>query len=196
MRLSLRTLRRTAAAIIAGTVAAAVIASCRGESATAPSAGPSAIAAAPAAGQQQLLGLPLGDVPLIGGLAQGLLSCNVTRSYSASQTIGSAGGVLKVGPHTLVVPKGALAANTLISASAPSGGTVQVHFEPSGLRFATPTALTMSYQDCGLVQGLLVKVVYVDSRSNILEVLTSLPNLLDRTVTAPVSHFSNYALAE
>ena len=191
MRFSFRTLRRTAAAIIAGTVAAAVIASCRGETATAPSA----IAAAPAA-QQQLLGLPLGDVPLIGGLTQGLLSCNVTRSYSASQTIGSAGGVLKVGPHTLVVPKGALTANTLISASAPSGHTVQVHFEPSGLRFATPTALTMSYQDCGLVQGLLVKIVYVDSHSSILEVLTSLPNLLSRTVTAPVNHFSNYALAE
>ena len=189
---SFRTLRRAAAAIVAGAVAAVVIASCRGEGATAPSAPVAASATAP----QRLLGLPLGDVPLVGGLTKGLLSCDVRQGYSASKTIGSAGGVISVGAHTLVIPPGALASNTLISASAPAGSTVQVHFEPSGLRFAKPTALTMSYGDCGLVQGLLVKVVYVDSRSNILEVLTSLPNLLNRTVTAPVSHFSNYALAD
>ena len=94
-----------------------------------------------------------------------------------------------------MVPQGALSSNVTISASTIAGKTVQVHFEPEGLKFSKSAALTMSYASCGLVNGLGLKVVYVDGRT-ILEVLPSLPNLLNQTVTGSLSHFSNYALAD
>ena len=181
------TLRRLSVAV-AITLAALTTWSCGADrTLTAPVAPPIA-SAQPA----NLLGIDLG------GLDIGLLSCNVTTSYSASKTIGTGGGTLRVGPHTLVVPAGALASNVTITATAPRGRTVEVHFEPEGLRFSKPAPLTMRYSSCGLVNGLLLKVVYVDDdrQRRILEILPSLPNLLSRTVTAPLGHFSNYALAD
>ena len=159
-------------------------------SCTAADRAPTATSASAPRAPGDLLGLDLN----VAGLQ--LLSCKVTQSYSASKTIGPAGGSLKVGPHTLTVPAGALSQEVLISASAPAGQTVQVHFEPEGLRFALPTSLTMSYSQCGLVDGLLLRVVYVNDQQSILEVLPSIANLLNRTVTGKVGHFSNYALAD
>ena len=137
-----------------------------------------------------------GTTEVLGSAVHGLLACKATKSYSSSARIGSAGGMLRVGPHTLVVPQGALASTVTITADAPRGEYVMVHFEPEGLQFRKPTALTLSYSQCGLVNGLLLKVVYVDDDRNILETLLSVPNLLDRSVTGQVGHFSNYALAE
>ena len=169
--------------VVAIAVAAATGWSCaRGSDAT--------TAPVAATGQSaDLLGIDLG------GLDLGLLSCKSVPSYSATTVIGSAGGTLTVGPHTLVVPQGALSSNVTISASTIAGKTVQVHFEPEGLKFSKSAALTMSYASCGAINGLGLKVVYVDGRT-ILEVLPSLPNLLNQTVTGSLSHFSNYALAD
>lgn len=141
-------------------------------------------------------GVVSGGDDFVGGALHGLLSCSSSRSYSSSASIGPAGGALRVGPHTLFVPRGALRRTVRISADAPAGDIVQVHFEPEGLQFARPTYLTMSYAQCGLVNGLLLKVVYIDEDRSILETLLSVPNVLNRTVTGRVSHFSNYALAE
>ena len=141
-------------------------------------------------------GVVSGTTEVLGSTVHGLLACKVTKSYSSSARIGSAGGMLRVGPHTLVVPRGALASSVTITANAPTGDNVTVHFEPEGLHFSKPSALTLSYSQCDVVNGLLLKVVYVDDDLNILETLLSVPNLFDRSVTGKVNHFSNYALAE
>ena len=55
---------------------------------------------------------PLGPVPpppqasLIGSLLQatGLLTCTPMPTTTATQTVGSAGGVIKIGPHALAIP--------------------------------------------------------------------------------------------
>ena len=136
---------------------------------------------------------------LLGGVTStttGLLSCKVWSTTTASATIGSGGGVIRVGRHSLLVPPGALTSPTTITATAPRGNTVLVEFEPKGLKFDRPTALTLSYRDCGLLGGLLLNVVYVDRNQNILEILPSLNNLLNMTVTGRVDHFSGYALAD
>ena len=69
-----------------------------------------------------------------------------------------------------------------------------------GLKFSQPTALTLSYRDCGLTGSLLgsvlLDVVYVDDKQSVLEILPSLNNLVGRTVTGRVDHFSGYALAD
>src|SRR6266550_1843318 len=91
---------------------------------------------------------PAPDASLIGGLlgATGLLKCSDLPYTSATETIGPDGGSLSAGPHTLVIPPGALSAPTTITMTAPRGlGVNAVKFAPEGLRFATPATLTMSY---------------------------------------------------
>jgi len=132
--------------------------------------------------------------------ATGLISCNVSETRYGSAWVGPSGGVVRVGAHSLVIPRGALKSYTRITATAPKGSTVLVDFQPHGLKFEVPTALTLSYRECGLVGnllgGLVLDVVYVDDKQTILEILPSLNDLLGQRVTGRVDHFSGYALAD
>ena len=74
------------------------------------------------------------------------------------------------------------------------GKTNSVRFSPEGLRFQKPAVLTMNYQNCALVL-LQKKIVYTDEQLKVLEVLRSLDLFRSRTVSAPIDHFSRYAVA-
>src|SRR2546428_5731274 len=50
--------------------------------------------------------------------AASLLTCSPLSYDSATQTIGAAGGVIQVGPHTLSIPPGALTDTVTITAVA------------------------------------------------------------------------------
>lgn len=136
---------------------------------------------------------------LIGSLvgATGLLKCSALPYASSSATIGAAGGRISAGPHTLVIPPGALAAPATITMTAPTGlGVNAVKFQPEGLQFKTPASLTMSYANCSLLGKLLPKrIAYTDDNLNILSYLLSLDNLLSKNVTGKVNHFSDYVIA-
>jgi len=142
---------------------------------------------------------PAPDASLIGALLgpTGLLKCSALPYASDVETIGPLGGVLRAGPHTLVIPPGALSAPTTITMTAPTGlGVNAVKFAPEGLRFITPAALTMSYSNCSLLGKLLPKrIAYTDDNLNILTYLLSLDNLLSKNVTGKVNHFSDYVIA-
>ena len=106
--------------------------------------------------------------------------------------------MLRVGPHTLVIPPGALSKNTVISAQAPSSKYAQVIFSPHGLQFNNriKPVLTLSYAHCnGLLTIIKPKIVYVDKNLNILETLLSLNISFNKSVSAPLSHFSSYMVA-
>jgi hypothetical protein len=135
---------------------------------------------------------------LLGGITSGLLSCPALPAASATKSIGTAGGTITVGPHTLVIPAGALSSTTTIKASIKQEKNIRVTFSPDGLQFAKPAVLTMSYAHCGLLSGLkLRRIVYVSPNlSTILERLLSLDNIFSRKVTAPIKHFSDYAVEE
>ena len=143
--------------------------------------------------------VPAPDASLIGGLLgpTGLLKCSDLPYASDTETIGPLGGVLRAGPHSLVIPPGALTAPTTITMTAPTGlGVNAVTFQPEGLRFATPAALTMSYSNCSLLGNLLPKrIAYTDDNLNIISYLLSLDNLLSKNVTGKVNHFSDYVIA-
>lgn len=145
-------------------------------------------------------GLIDGLTGTLGGVTGGLISCDVKETTYGAAWIGPSGGVVRVGPHALVIPRGALTSYTRIRGTAPKGKTVLVDFEPHGLKFAQSTALALSYKECGLtgtlLGGLLLDVVYVDDRQSILEVLPSLNDLLNQRVIGRVDHFSGYALAD
>ena len=142
---------------------------------------------------------PPPQADLIGSLlsATGLLKCSNLPYASSTQTIGVGGGVISAGPHTLVIPPGALAAPTAITMTAPTGlGVNAVKFRPEGLRFTTPAALTMSYANCSLLGKVLPKrIAYTDDNLDILSYLLSLDNLLSKRVTGKVNHFSDYVVA-
>jgi hypothetical protein len=126
----------------------------------------------------------------------GLLKCNPMPTYTATKTIGSAGGVISVGPHALVIPQGALRTPTTITATAPSGRVNRVQFEPEGLEFERSATLSMSYANCNLLGKILPKrIAYVDDDLNILYYLLSLDILQLRRVQGRVDHFSSYAVA-
>ena len=135
---------------------------------------------------------------LVGSLlsATGLLRCTPLPYASASKVIGPDGGQLRVGPHTLTIPAGALAQPVLITAEAPSETVNSVRFSPQGLVFARPAALTMSYANCNLLGRLVPKhIAYTTDDLTILSYLLSLDNLFQKQVTGQLQHFSRYALA-
>jgi hypothetical protein len=123
-----------------------------------------------------------------------LLSCTAQTHTTRTQTIGSAGGTIVVGTHRLVIPAGALSTPVKISAEQVTGRVNSVRFSPDGLKFAKPATLTLSYANCSPL--LLVKrVVYTNELLGILELLPSLDDLRTKTVSAPIRHFSRYAVA-
>ena len=132
------------------------------------------------------------------GLLGGLLACTPLPEATASGVIGPAGGTLRVGPHVLTIPAGALSDTVTITALAPSEAVNSITFAPHGLVFnlAARPVLGMSYANCPLLGQLLPKrIVYTSDLLEILEVLTSIDNLLAKRVSAPLDHFSRYAVA-
>jgi hypothetical protein len=124
-----------------------------------------------------------------------LLLCSPQKYAVTTQTIGPKGGEIVVGSHRLKIPKDALSKKTKITAEQIRGSTNSIRFSPEGLRFRRPAELTMSYENCVLVL-LQKKIVYTDEKLNILEVLkASLDLFKKKTVTAPIDHFSRYAVA-
>jgi hypothetical protein len=166
------------------------------------------IQAEPSVETSLLLGGLLGDsegllggvLDLVGGVVRGLLDvtglldCS-EQSYAVTrETIGPWGGSIKVGNHVLVIPRGALSRYVTIKAEQIQGSTNSVRFTPEGLRFAKPAALTMSYDNCRNVE-LPKAIVYTTEGLEVLEVLWSLDLLRWMKVTAPIDHFSRYAVA-
>ena len=124
-----------------------------------------------------------------------LLSCD-TRGYGkVTKTIGSAGGTIDIGPHRLTIPAYALRENTQITATAPAGNVILVELQPHGLNFRQQASLTLSYAECGLLVP-APKVAYVGDQLEIYYFLPSVPDLINRTSTGKLDHFSGYSLAE
>jgi len=123
-----------------------------------------------------------------------LLVCSSQPYQVTRQTIGYEGGTIEVGTHTLVIPRGALKKQTTITAEQMPGRTNSLRFSPEGLKFETSASLTMSYKNC-LVVLLQKSIVYTDEDLKILEVLRSLDLFGRRSVSAPIDHFSRYAVA-
>jgi hypothetical protein len=169
----------------------------------APSAPRAPDAIAPSQPPTDLLGIDvdLGEtVSDLGETVSGALNLTVfpceTPAYgSVTQTVGSGGGIITLGPHSLYVPPGALDRSVSITATARAGSQVKVDFQPEGLRFSRPAVLTLSYAHCE-ARPSRAKVVYVNDLLSILEVLPSLNDRSRESVSGKLDHFSGYALAD
>ena len=139
------------------------------------------------------------NASLLGDLLRptGLLQCSALPAASSTQTVGSAGGSITVGPHILRIPAGALDKPTTITATLDNDrGVNGIVFAPEGLRFDSPAYLTMSYANCNLLGKLLPKrIAYTTNLLDIVEYLLSIDNLFTKKVTGRVTHFSEYVIA-
>ena len=123
-----------------------------------------------------------------------LLTCSAQPYVAKTQTVGSAGGTILVGTHRLVIPAGALSSPVQIKAEQVTGKVNSVRFSPEGLKFAKAATLKLSYANCSSIL-LAKRVVYTNELLGVLELLPSLDDLQTRTVSAPIRHFSRYAVA-
>jgi hypothetical protein len=116
---------------------------------------------------------------------------------SDTATIGALGGTINFGPHSLMIPPGALLTPTLITATMPADGHLTAQLQPSGLQFLLPATLTLGYGQCNPAPSSSLSIVYLSGPlGQILDWLPSVLNLNTNTVSAPIAHFSTYAGAE
>jgi hypothetical protein len=123
-----------------------------------------------------------------------VLLCSSQPYMQVTETIGPKGGVIRIGDHTLAIPRGALRSDVTITAEQVSGSTNSLRFSPEGLQFEQPAVLTMTYDNCAVVL-IQKKIVYTDENLKIREVLRSLDLFRKKMVSAPIDHFSRYAVA-
>ena len=124
-----------------------------------------------------------------------LLRCE-PRPYDADVAIiGPNGGTLHVGESQLVIPKGALNQEQLITMEAPTSSLVDVRFEPHGLEFKQSAQLKLSYKGCVRPTSADLLVAYLDQGNRVLELPPSLDLRADDEVEADIDHFSRYAIA-
>jgi hypothetical protein len=178
------------------------LAACRTDLPSAPRA-PEIIA--PTEPPAKLLGLDLGGVlggvvSEVTGTASGLLNlvlfpCQTPSYGSVTQTVGRYGGTIKVGPHSLYIPAGALSGPVAITATATAGEQVKVDFLPHGLRFQEPATLTLSYAHCSS-QPERPTIVYVDDGLTILEQFPTVNDPYGDRIVGRIDHFSGYAFAD
>ena len=128
------------------------------------------------------------------GSVSDLLLCSPQPYAKVSRTIGPDGGIIRVGTHTLVIPRDALSSQVTITAEQMTGRSNSIRFSPEGLRFEKPAVLTMTYSNCALVL-LQKKIVYTDEQLQIREVLRTLDLFRWKQATAGIDHFSRYAVA-
>ncbi len=120
-----------------------------------------------------------------------------TITVSDTATIGPLGGVIDFGPHSLVIPPGALRQRTMITATMPADGHLTAVLEPEGLQFLVPATLSLGYSQCNPQPDTTLSIVYLNEPfGQILQWLPSVLHLDSHTVTALIGHFSVYAGAE
>lgn len=117
------------------------------------------------------------------------LQCSVPQALWGEAKVGPAGGELDVGPHRLIVPPGALTRDTVISATVPAGNTIEIDFQPHGLRFNKPAGLILNASACSGVPDAL----YLDEIGGPEHISATFSEWW-HVIAAPIDHFSGYAV--
>jgi hypothetical protein len=123
-----------------------------------------------------------------------ILRCQPQPYAADAEVIGPNGGVLHIGPHSLVVPKGALDREVLLVGSAPTSSRVEVKFGPHGLQFESSALLVLSYDHCMRPDNFTYRIVYVEN-GRVQEFPPSKDDKTLKKVAAKIDHFSGYMIA-
>jgi hypothetical protein len=127
----------------------------------------------------------------------GFVKCGPLAGATASKYVmPGVWDTLRVGPHRLIFQPGSLVQKTLITASVAADSSRSVKFGPEGLTFKSgysPT-LRLSVQNCSTLTSTM-KIDYTDDNmTTVKEQRYSVVDLYAKTVSAPIGHFSRYAV--
>jgi hypothetical protein len=174
-------------ALTAITIVCAALWACGGNDSTAP--------VAPAQQNKDVVGNLLSDLG-IGGQPDLFVCQGNGGPYTGSGTIGIGGGQIQIGPHSLNVPPLAVLSPVNITATTIAGDTIAVQFGPQGQQFILPPTLVLDYSHC---QNKPTQTLSIDLLDNLLQTILDLLPSTDNgsgQVSAPIWHFSVYAVAE
>jgi hypothetical protein len=124
-----------------------------------------------------------------------VIECEPLPYAADVKVVGPAGGIVTVGPHKLMIPRGALTRYEVITAEIPVALHVAVKFSPSGLRFLKPAMLLLNYRHCRPPEGSAHRVAYVNDAAEILEWPSSFDDPKQGLLFGTIDHFSKYAVA-
>jgi len=145
-------------------------------------------------------GYTLANEPLLAGLLQ--------QPLSVTGLLGTVGGTLEVLGHTLYVPDGAVRKKTLFSVLALPGGYVEVDLNASLLGllggllnigeqgFNKPVTVTLSYKrSTNVPDPSKLVIIRLNGLFGTPEEVPTRVDLVNKTVSADLDHFSRYAVA-
>lgn len=150
--------------------------------------------------------LPVGPsaavLPPSGASGPVLVECPTRVRREAVAVIDSAGGVLSLDGHRLVVPAGAVPTPTTFRLVVPASRFLEVEIRAGAadtFTFAVPATLTLSYERCPRrdIDRRPLRIYHIDpATKRVLDDLGGVDDKAARTVTAPLPHLSGYALGQ
>jgi hypothetical protein len=130
--------------------------------------------------------------------SRGFVKCAPLPAATASKYVTpGVWDTLRVGPHRLIFQPGSLAQGTLITATvAPADSSRSIKFGPEGLTFRSGYSplLQLSVRNCGSVSSTMSIVYTDDQMTTVKEWRPTVVDFLSRLVSAPIEHFSRYAV--
>lgn len=99
--------------------------------------------------------------------------------------------MLRVGPHKLIVPAGALRSWVRISGTVPEGKPFQIDLQPHGLQFHKAAGLVLDATSCTDVPT----IVYLIDQYNLGPPIRAMYSNWWLTIACPIWHFSGYMVA-
>ena len=155
-------------------------------------------------------GLLGGVINTVGGVVKllgSVLSGPDANGEAVSAWIGSEGGTLRTAAYTIVVPQGAVTRKTQFEIWPLNNGTYTVELKAYqqgllgkvdvGVRgFQKPVELRFSYaQAQGITDLKRLGIIYIQSPERV-ELQKVWLDTTNRTITAPLGHFSKYAMVQ
>lgn len=123
------------------------------------------------------------------------VACMHRNVATGSGVFGPAGGILVFGQSRLIIPGGALRDTVTITATTLDDTTSTVNFQPEGLHFYKPAGLNLSSEGCDIPEDGTPRIVYLADDGTILESIPAYHDPHWKSVAAPITHFSGYAIA-
>jgi len=120
-----------------------------------------------------------------------------SSEYYMEQVISAAdGGTLNLLDVTLEIPAGAVPNDTVFSISIPDIDVFYNEFGTSGLVFDKPVKVTMSYRGADLSNILepTIRIAYYNELTGVFEDVEGQIDMVNKTITAELYHFSAYGL--
>jgi hypothetical protein len=123
------------------------------------------------------------------------IDCQPGAALTTSAAIGPRGGALWIGRSRLVVPPGALRTSVRITATRRGDASGTVDFQPDGLRFRKSAWLVLDAAGCQTPSDGDASIVHLGEQGEILETIAATFDRRRGEATAPIMHFSGYAIA-